>query len=133
MKNLLYVLTAFLIFSCSPSDGGAGSSSSDLNPPSWIQGTWKQDNVGVGINNSFIFSTNDMCSNIMGAQQCQQGLIDFARKGGMTVNVVESITNTFYSAEIKYSNGQSTTYAFNKISNTEIEFEAVSGEVFVKQ
>lgn len=78
MKNLLFVVISILIFSCSTSDGGSGSS--DLNPPLWIQNTWKQDS-GIGISNSFIFSKNDLCSNTMGAQQCQKGLNDMDEGG----------------------------------------------------
>jgi hypothetical protein len=131
MKKILFLFSLFMILSCSSSDDSA--SSSDFNPPAWIQGTWKQD-YGTGSGNSFSFTKNDICVTIYtGGGQCQQASIDFVRKGGLTVKVTETITSTFYSAKADYSNGQSVTYAFNKISNTAIEWTAVSGVEFIKQ
>lgn len=131
MKKILFLFSLFMTLSCSSSDDSA--SSSDFNPPAWIQGTWKQD-ADIGVGNSFVFSKNDICFTMFsGGGQCQQGLIDLARKGGLIVKVTETITSTFYSAKTEYSNGQSVTYAFNKISNTAIEWTAVSGAEFIKQ
>jgi hypothetical protein len=127
MKKILFLFSLFMVLSCSSSDDNA--SSSDFNPPAWIQGTWKQEG-GV----SFSFTKNDICvTTYTGGGQCQQASADFIRKGGMTVKVTEEISNTFYSAKADYSNGQSVTYAFNKISNTVIEWTAVSGVEFIKQ
>lgn len=131
MKKILFLFSLFMILSCSSSDDSA--SSSDFNPPSWIQGTWKQD-YGTGVSNSFSFTKSDICfTSTTGAGQCQQASVDFTRKSGLTVKVTETITSTFYSAKAEYSNGQSVTYAFNKISNTAIEWTAISGVEFIKQ
>ncbi len=131
MKKILFLFSLATILSCSSSNDSA--SSSDFNPPAWIQGTWKQD-YGTGSSNSFSFTKNDICVTMYtGVGQCQQASIDLVRKGGITVKVTEEISNTFYSAKTLYSNGQSVTYAFNKISNTVIEWTAVSGAEFIKQ
>jgi hypothetical protein len=133
MKNLLYVLTALLIFSCSSSDDSSGTSSSDINPPTWIQGTWKQEGASQGQGIGFKFSSNDFCTLILSADVCTQGQIDSFRKVGEKVTVEETISSTLYSAKINYPMGQSVTYTFNKISNTEIKWEASAGVVFIKQ
>lgn len=126
MKKIYFILSLILIFQSCSSDGD--SFKSDFNIPQWLQGSWKQDG-GV----TFNFAVNDICSTYTGAGQCQKQLIDFARKGEMTVKVIEVITDNSYSAEIKYSNGQSTTYAFKKISINSIEWTNVKGSVFIKQ
>lgn len=132
MKKVVFLFSIFVLLSCSSSD--ESSNNSDFNPPAWIQGTWKQESDIGGLTNSFSFPENDICFvNLGAAKQCQQGLVNLARQGRMKVNVIEAISDTHYSAEIIYSSGQSTTYSFNKISNTEIEFEAVTGVVFTKQ
>jgi hypothetical protein len=133
MKNLLYVFTALLIFSCSSSDDSSATSSSDINPPTWIQGTWKQESALQGQGLGFKFSSNDFCTLIFNADVCTQGQIDSFRKAGEKVTVEETISSTLYSAKINYPMGQSVTYTFNKISNTEIKWEASAGVVFIKQ
>jgi major membrane immunogen (membrane-anchored lipoprotein) len=129
MKNLLLVLFSTLIFSCSSSSDD-NSTKSDFSIPTWLQGNWTQD-VDKSTSNSFNFSSNDICVSILGSGgQCQQQTIDFARKGGISVNVIEVSTDKNYSAEIKYSNGQSVTYAFKKVSDNSIEYVGV---IFKKQ
>lgn len=129
MKNLLYVLTAFLIFSCSSSDEGLNKS--DFNPPAWIQGTWN-DEFGSGA--GFKFSTNNIIILVPPSEQSLQGLITLGRTGGQTATVEETISNTSYSAKLNFYGGQSTTYTFNKLSDTELEYEPYGGAViFVKQ
>ncbi|MEZ7500752.1 hypothetical protein QO200_18710 [Flavobacterium sp. Arc3] len=133
MKNLLYVFTALLIFSCSSSDDSSGTSSSDINPPTWIQGTWKQEGALQGQGLGFKFSSNDFCTLILNGDLCTQGQIDSFRKAGEKVTVEETISSTSYSAKINYPMGQSVTYSFSKISNTEIKWESSAGVVFIKQ
>lgn len=130
MKKILFVFTVLSIFSCSSSDDNSNEkSNTDFHPPEWIIGNWKQ-NSGV----TFSFTKNDLCfTNISGDSQCQQGIIDIMRQGGTTVKVTEVASNTFYSAEVKYSNGQSTTYAFKKISNSIIEWTSATGVELIKQ
>ncbi|MFH6947317.1 hypothetical protein ACHRV6_02395 [Flavobacterium sp. FlaQc-51] len=126
MRKVYFLLNFILIFQSCSSD--ENSSKSDFNVPQWLQGSWRQ---AEGV--TFNFTPNDICSTYAGEGQCQKQLIDFARKGDMTVKVVEVITDNSYSAEIKYSNGQSTTYAFKKISNNSIEWTNATGSVFIKQ
>lgn len=134
MKKLLYVFAALLIFSCSTSDEGSNASGSDFNPPAWIQGTWKLDIDGDGIAEDigFKFTSNDMCTILLQTEQCQKGLFDTMRQSGQKVTVEEIISDTFYSAKVSYSAGQSMTYSFKKISKTKIETGSL-GQIYDKQ
>jgi hypothetical protein len=49
------------------------------------------------------------------------------------VSVIENITATTYTAEIKYFAGQSIIYSFKKLNNNRMEWTAVPGAVFTKQ
>ncbi|AYN05484.1 hypothetical protein [Flavobacterium sp. 140616W15] len=132
MKKLIFTFTILLFISCSSSDSEDNSSKSDFNPPSWIQGTWKQQtdlSTGVG----FKFSSNDFCSTISSTQQCQKGLVDLARSGGIIVKVTETISDKYYSVEISYSVGQTITYSFKKNSATKIQWTEVPDAIFLKQ
>lgn len=127
MKNLLYVLMAFLVFSCSNSDDSSSASSSDFNPPAWIQGTWKQEGTTPEEGMDFKFSAHDFCMSSFAIEQCYKGMMDLMRMGGEKPTVEETITSSSYSAKITLVAGQSITYSFRKISDTEIEFEQDGG------
>ena len=131
MKKVVFLFILFVLLSCSSSE--EGSSNSDFNPPAWIQGTWRQEGSTAGTGVGFKFSTNDLCTLIYTAEQCQQGMIYEMRKSGQTATVDETISNTSYSAKINYYGGQSVTYSFIKISNTEIEWSGSPRAVFIKQ
>ena len=133
MKKISILLLLALVCSCSKSDDSTSSSNSDFHPPAWIQGNWGQESsISVGV--LFSFSVNDFCFTNMGiAKQCQQESVDWNRKYGNAVTVTETITSTTYTAEIKYSNGQSVIYSFRKLSNNSIEWTAVAGSVLTKQ
>lgn len=128
MKKIIFLFSLFMILSCSSSNDSA--SSSDFNPPAWIQGTWLQEGSTPSLSTGFKFYSNDFCTLIVNAEQCQKGLVDLIRKGGESASVVETISNTSYSAKINYVGGQSATYTFSKISNTEIEY---MGLTYIKQ
>lgn len=132
MKNLLYIVTLFLIFSCSSSDDSSkDTTNGDFHPPTWIQGTYKQEGSTATIGLGFKFSSEDFCVQLMGGtEQCQQGMISLIRQGGGTATVEESISDTTYSAKMNTPGGQSTTYSFKKVSNTVIEYIGVK---FIKQ
>jgi hypothetical protein len=132
MKKFITLFVIITLFSCSSSDDN-NSQKSDLNPPAWIQGTWIQEGGTISHGVGFKFSENDFCTLNSSTQQCQQGMIDLYRKGGKNPTVEETFTNASYTAVINYAGGQSVTYSFNKLSNTEIEWTAASGVIFNKQ
>lgn len=131
MKKVVFLFSLFVLLSCSSSD--ESTNNSDFNPPAWIQGTWMQEGSTAGTSMGFKFNSNDLCTLIFTAEQCQQGLISTMRKSGQTATVEETIANTSYSAKINYYGGQSVTYSFRKISNTEIEWSGSPSAVFIKQ
>jgi hypothetical protein len=133
MKKVFLLFSLFLMLSCSTSDDSTNSSNSDFNPPAWIQGNWGQEGAGSsGV--VFSFTANDFCMTTLGiAKQCQQEFVNLYRKPGNAVTVKETITDTVYTAEIKYFAGQSVIYSFRKLSNTSIEWTAVTGSVLIKQ
>jgi hypothetical protein len=134
MKHLFLLFSLFLLLSCSSSDDSNGSSGRDFNPPTWIQGTWIQENeLGLpGV--KFSFSNHDFCMTNSGiSAQCQQAFVDQFRQQTNDVSVIENITATTYTAEIKYFAGQSIIYSFKKLNNNSMEWTAVPGAVFTKQ
>lgn len=134
MKKLFLLFSLFLMLSCSNSDDNSNSSNSDFNPPAWIQGNWLQEG-SIGTSGVlFSFSANDFCMTTMGlTKQCQQEFVNQFRKPTNAVTVIETITTTTYTAEIKYFAGQSIIYSFRKLANNKIEWTSVPGSVFTKQ
>ena len=118
--------------SCSSSsDDDNNSSNSDFHPPAWIQGTYMQEGSTTTSGMGFKFSSNDLCTLISTAEQCQKGMIDTMGKSGQNSTVDETITSTSYSAYITYGGtGQSVTYSFKKLSNNSIEY---MGYTFIKK
>lgn len=133
MKKIVFLFSLFLLLSCSNSDDDVSSSSSDFNPPAWIQGTWTlRDDIS---NDAVVFNFTkaDFCMTASYVKQCQQELVDQMKKNGGKVNVKETITANTYIAEITYYAGQSVIYSFRKLSNNSIEWTTVPGSKFIKQ
>ena len=121
------------MLSCSNTGANSDSINSDFHPPAWIQGNWIQAASGTS-GTMFSFTANDFCVTNMGvARQCQQEYVNQIRQPGISVTVSETITATTYIAEIKYYAGQTVIYSFKKLSNTSIQWTAVTGSVFIKQ
>ena len=127
MKKIILLFTFTFLLSCSSSVDNSSNNSNaisgnDFHPPTWIQGNYRQSMGSTIIGqNGFNFPANDLVIvTSAGSLVSQQGYVNLGRTGGQTVKVVETITNTLYSAEINYSFGQTTTYTFDKISTTKI-------------
>lgn len=128
MKKVVFLFSLFALLSCSSSD--ESTNNSDFNPPTWIQGTWKYGDSGVG----FKFSSNNIYVLTPPSEQSLQGLVDLARNGGQATSVEETTLNTSYSAKMNFYGGQSTTYTFKKLSDTKIEYELYgSTMIYIKQ
>ncbi|MBC7642768.1 MAG: hypothetical protein H7174_10605 [Flavobacterium sp.] len=141
MKKIILLFAFSMLFSCSKSDSNTSnsptaSSTNDFHPPSWIQGNYKQT-IGNNViaQNGFNFSSNDLVVvTSAGSLLSQQGSVNSARTyGSQSVTVIETITNTLYSAQINYPSGQSVIYAFDKISSTKIKWQAAPTAEFTKQ
>ena len=119
MKNILFSLVLIVIatlFGCSKSDS---SSSSVLNPPSWIQGSWTTTG-----DNGWYFSSTDVAMIIPG--NTSLGFAQIATLEG-TSDQIQELTNTdtVYSfkapAECTVSSvttSGSTTYIFTQETNS---------------
>ncbi|WP_123875890.1 hypothetical protein [Flavobacterium araucananum] len=60
MKKLILLVSLIIMVACSSTDGNDSGKNSVtdnyFNPPTWIQGTWKEDTTGAIL----IFTTNDI-------------------------------------------------------------------------
>lgn len=130
MKNLLYLVVLVLgVFSCSPNDE---NSSSDINPPVWIHGSWLVEGTVTG-STGFKFTSNDvvMLQNFLDTSQ--RTLINRSRELGQEVLVKENISKDLYSLRLEFQNGQTVNFDFTKISDTEITWNQVANSVLVRQ
>lgn len=118
MKKLLFVFSAFFLFSCSSSDDN-NSSNSAYNPPTWIQGTWgiKADGT-ISKNPMYKFTSDNVCQLSQVTSTCWKESIAQAPSvySGSDVS-----TNSSYEASFIQSGGAVTiTLKFKKISTTKI-------------
>jgi hypothetical protein len=130
MKKLFYLLVVILIFSCS-SPSSDDNNSSNFNPPSWIQGTWK-DNASFG----FKFTSNNVCQLISTNQNCFKEMIDYYNASIPNSATVEEETISETEYEFSYTvSGVTQYFHFIKLSNTSIEYNQPSGinPIYVKQ
>lgn len=111
-----------MFFSCSSNDDNSGSNNSSINPPTWIQGTWLAETIS-GSDLGYKFTLDDFCTINGTITMCNKSQIEQYNSIGQNVVVNETITDTEYTIEIDYNTQQAiTTYQFEKISNTEIEW-----------
>jgi hypothetical protein len=121
MKNLLYVLTALLIFSCSSSDDSSSASSSAISPPSWIQGRWIMEGVSNSVEAGYNFSKNDFCLIVFNTQTCFKESNNLLSSGGGYIKVEEVVNENEYKISITQISS-TFTYHFKKITPTKIEW-----------
>lgn len=110
-KTLILLSIILLIVACSRSDDASEESTSKLNPPTWLQGNWKQDNV------TKIIVTNDNFRTSAGGTETNWG--EFFKTSNLPV--VETVTESKYT--IKYgSNGIYNYLYFTKKSSNQMYF-----------
>ena len=114
MKKLFLILTiAILSVSCSSSDDSSNNSS-QLNPPSWIQGTWAVVYTDPVIIQPFCRFTSDKFCTIASNQEIC-----------LMENEATTVTQTSTDSSFSFSYttaGQTSSFAFIKISSTKIEY-----------
>ena len=135
MKKLFLLLLSIFIFSCSSDDSGDNEDSDlivILNPPEWIQGTWyNEDNEELSNDYGWRFENEN-------AIQILQGNDDFNAQESMTRELnnwdfldnqddvlEETITDDYYAFKVTRYGPEPFgifTYAFEKISSTEIRW-----------
>lgn len=132
-KQIILLLIATIMLSCSSDDKSSDSKSNLFNPPTWIQGKWlyKNDISTVGYN----FKKDDVCQLIPGIENCFKQGIQVYDGTQIHTNVTEKITDNDY--EVSYTIGSQTfNFHFVKISNNQIK-ETINtpteNAVFTKQ
>jgi len=132
MKKAFTLLTILLLVlsSCSSDDESNSNSDIQINPPNWIQGTWLIENsTTIG----FRFTSNDVIVIQSGVEISQRGQLELFSESGQGVSASEESTQNTYRLTSNFPAGQTTIYAFTKISDTEITWDAVNNSIFTKQ
>lgn len=132
MKKILPILAILIIIlsSCSSDDDSSDNSSIQINPPNWIQGTWLIENsTTIG----FHFTSNDVIVIQSGVEISQRGQLELFSESGEGVSASEESTQNTYKLTSNFPAGQTTFYAFTKVSDTEITWDAVNNSIFTKQ
>ena len=118
-----------LLISCSSDSDNNSSSSIQINPPAWIQGTWMDESQVTG----FKFTSNDIVTINFNAQQSHRELLELGADSGQTVSANDESTSDYYSVELNFPAGQTVVYSFNRLSDNQINWTTVSSLVYNKQ
>ena len=117
-KFYLLLLVSILIISCSKDDGAVNSTTS-INPPAWIHGTWRSEGAGGTSITGLQFTANDMI--LLGlTNMSHKNNISSIIKSGGEVTVDENISQEDYDITIEYSMGTSINYSFSKVDDNTI-------------
>lgn len=119
------IITTIITTACSK-DSDNGTTSSTIAPPTWIQGTWLNEETLQLTNNrlGFNFKSDDFCQITSVIESCYKYYVD-----QNTATISQTTSDTKYEITIKIA-GSSYVYAFTKKSDTQIEHE---GKIFTKQ
>lgn len=123
------LILSIILTSCSSDSDGNSSSSININPPAWIQGTWWEEGQVSG----FKFTSNDIITLFSNTQQSQRELLELGESAGETVSASDESTSDYYSVELNFPAGQTVIYSFNKLTDNQINWTTVSASVYTKQ
>jgi hypothetical protein len=134
MKKIFPILAILMIAlsSCSSDDDSTSNSQIQINPPNWIQGKWLAD-VTTGGETGWRFTNNDFITIAANTEMSQREQLQLVSNNGADVSANDTSTDNTYSVTLNYPGGQSPTYSFTKISNTEIAWDIVPNAVYTKQ
>ena len=111
MNKLFFILVFSVLFSCSSSDDTPNNNVNSFSPPTWIIGTWlNQEDFDLGIPRGFKFTNQQYCQILLTSNNCLDG----------TLITEESKTESDY----KFSYGissLSTNLHFRKLNNNQIQ------------
>ena len=127
-----YLLVILFSFSCSTDDGDSQDSQIQINPPSWIQGTWLIENT-VTNGYGFRFTTNDIVLLQPSIEISQRGQLEIFTGSGQDVSTSEEFSEDNYKLTSNIPAGQTTVFSFTRVSETEISWNAISNGVYTKQ
>ena len=130
---LILFLLMTVLYSCSSDDEGVANSQIQINPPSWIQGTWFLE--GSEIESGYKFTSNDFIIinlNIESSQRQQLKLFSGV-DSDVEVSALDSSSENSYSITLNFP-GTSFNYTFDRISDTEIQSTTIGvTAIYVKQ
>jgi hypothetical protein len=120
-----------VLSSCSSDDYSTSNSQIQINPPNWIQGKWLVDLITPG-ENGWRFTNNDFIIIQSSTELSQREQLQQFSNNGQDVSANDTSTDNTYSVTLNYFAGQSATYSFTKISNTEITYDVLN-IIYTKQ
>lgn len=132
MRKLLLLSLTILLFSCGESNSNSSNNLS-INPPSWIQGVWVDEELLiVGVRSGYEFKIDDLCQVFANSSNCNKELLDSPAfqdsENGLFADVQEEISANRYAIDITYQTS-TTSFVFEKIDNNNIIQKGVGGQV----
>lgn len=129
-KLLLLTLSAFVLNSCAEyEDADSNSnnaSSSKITPPTWIQGTWKYEELPSSY--EYKLNNNNICMVLAGSENCMKEYIELYNGTTATTNVEQRISDTEYYCKVSVQ-GASNIFHFQKVSENTIKDVIMSNSV----
>lgn len=139
MKKIISFFVILILSACSRNeDVGTSSKSTNINPPTWIQGYWLME-VGVGEVTDLQglkATKDDFYLTQIGAGNSMKTLVKNTLLSGGTAEVDELASNTEYKLNVKLNGMSFPQYHLKKISATKIQFLDTAGRggaIFIKQ
>ena len=129
MKKQLLLSLTILLFSCGDSDSNSSNNVS-INPPSWIQGVWvDEESLSIGLRNGFDFKVDDFCTVVTTFASCNKEMLALYgdNENSLFVDVQEEISAIRYAIDITMVSS-TTSYIFEKIDNNHIIQKGVGGQ-----
>ncbi len=130
MKKLLLLSLTILLFSCEESNSNSSNNVS-INPPSWIQGVWVDEELlAIGLRNGYEFKVDDLCQVMSNSAFCNKEILAIyeGNENGLFADVQEEISANRYAIDITIQSS-TTSYIFEKIDNNNIIQKGVGGQV----
>ena len=118
------------MFSCEESNSNSSNNVS-INPPSWIQGVWVDEELlAIGLRNGYEFKVDDLCQVISNSASCNKEILAIyeGNENGLFADVQEEISANRYAIDITIQSS-TTSYIFEKIDNNNIIQKGVGGQV----
>lgn len=139
MKKLILLFITILLSSCSNNEEiDSSSKSTNINPPSWIQGYWLMEvSAGEVTDLQGVKATkDDFYLTQIGSGNSMKTLVSNTLLSKGTAVVDELANDTEYKLNIKLNGMSFPQYHFKKISATKIQFLDTAGRggaIFIKQ
>jgi hypothetical protein len=138
MKKLITLAFAVsFLLGCSSSDSNNSSNSTSINPPTWIQGYWLQDDGSGGVTVLGLKATaDDFYTTTNGSGNSIKTLISNVLQTGGTAIVNEEISASEYKLNVTLNGNSFPQYYYKKITSTKIQYfdtSNVGGSFLIKQ